>query len=69
MPTGTVKWFSAERGCGFIVPDGGGTPLFVDYREIVGPDDRTLAENARVRFDPAEGEYGLEATNVTFSSA
>lgn len=69
MATGTVKWFSAERGCGFIVPDGGGTPLFVDYREIVAPDDRTLAENTKVRFDPAEGEYGLEATNVTFSSA
>lgn len=69
MATGTVKWFSAERGCGFIVPDGGGTPLFVDYREIVGPGDRTLAENTKVRFDPAEGEYGLEATNVTFSSA
>lgn len=68
MATGTVKWFSAERRCGFIVPDGGGTPLFVDYREIVGPDDRMLAENTRVRFDPAEREYGLEATNVTFSA-
>ena len=69
MATGTVKWFSAERGCGFIVSDGGGTPLFVDYREVVGADDRTLAENTKVRFDPAEGEYGLEATNVTFSSS
>lgn len=53
MATGTVKWFSAERGCGFIVPDGGGTPLFVDCREVVGSDDRTLAENTKVRFDPA----------------
>jgi CspA family cold shock protein len=69
MATGTVRWFSAERGCGFIVPDGGGTALFVDYREIVGGDHKTLAENTRVRFDPAEGEYGLEARNVTVSSA
>ena len=69
MATGTVKWFSAARGCGFIVPDEGGTALFVDYREIVGPDHKTLAENTKVRFDPAEGEYGLEAKNVTLSSA
>lgn len=69
MATGTVKWFSAEKGCGFIVPDGGGTPLFVDYREIVGADNKTLAEDTKVRFDPAEGEYGPEATNVTFSTA
>lgn len=69
MATGTVKWFSAAKGCGFIVPDGGGTPLFVDHREIVGGDRKALAENTKVRFDPAEGEYGLEAKNVTFSSA
>lgn len=69
MATGTVKWFSAEKGCGFIVPDGGGPPLFVDHREIVGGDRKALAENTKVRFDPAEGEYGLEAKNVTFSSA
>ena len=69
MATGTVKWFSAEKGCGFIVPDGGGTALFVDYREIVGADHATPAENTKVRFEPAEGEYGPEAKNVTFSSA
>jgi len=69
MATGTVKWFNAEKGCGFIVPDGGGTPLFVDHREIVGGDHKMLAENTKVRFDPEEGEYGLEAKNVTFSSA
>jgi CspA family cold shock protein len=60
---------SAERGCGFIVPDGGGTAMFVDFREIVGAAHRTLIENTKVRFDPADGEYGPEATNVTFSSA
>jgi cold shock protein len=69
MATGTVRWFSAEKGCGFIVPDDGGTPLFVDHREIVGADHKTLAENMRVRFEPQEGEYGLEARSVTSSTA
>jgi cold shock protein len=68
MATGTVRWFSAEKGCGFIVPDDGGTPLFVDHREIVG-DQKTLAENTRVRFEPQEGQYGLEARSVTSSTA
>jgi cold shock protein len=68
LATGTVKWFSAEKGCGFIVPDGGGTPLFVDDRAIVGGDHETLAENTRVQYESAEGEYGLEARNVTFPS-
>ena len=69
MATGTVKWFSAEKGCGFIVPDDGSTPLFVDHREMVGADHKTLKVNAKVRFEPQEGEYGLEAKNVTFSTA
>jgi len=69
MATGTVKWFSAQRGCGFIVPDDGGTPLFVDHREIVGPDQKTLTVDTKVRFEPQEGEYGLEAKNVTRSTA
>jgi cold shock protein len=69
MATGTVRWFSAEKGCCFIVPDDGGTPLFVDHREIVGSDHKTLAENTRVRFESQEGEYGLEARSVTSSTA
>ena len=69
MATGTLKWFSAEKGCGFIVPDDGGTPLFVDYREIVGAHRKTLPVNTKVRFEPQEGEYGLEAKNVTLSTA
>ena len=69
MATGTVRWFSAEKGYGFIVPDGGGTPLFVDHSAIVGADHKTLAENTRVDYQPEEGEYGLEAKHVTLSSA
>jgi cold shock protein len=69
MATGTVKWFSAQKGCGFIVPDDGGTPLYVDHREIVGADLEKLTVDTKVRFGAQEGEYGLEATNVTFSTA
>jgi cold shock protein len=69
MATGTVKWVSAEKGCGFIVPDDGGTPLFVDHREIVGGEDKTLRVDTKVRFEPQEGEFGLEAKNVTRSTA
>ena len=68
MATGTVKWFSAEKGCGFIVPDGGGTPLFVDQSAILGADHKTLAENTNVQYEPEEGEFGLEAKHVTVSS-
>ncbi len=69
MATGTVKWVSAENGCGFIVPDDGGTPLFVDHREVVGGADEALRVDTKVRFEPQEGEFGLEARNVTFSTA
>ena len=69
MATGTVKWFSAEKGCGFIVPDDGGTALFVDYRELVGAEHKTLIVDTKVRFEPQEGEFGLEAHNVTLSTA
>ena len=69
VATGTVKWFSAEQGCGFIVPDGGGTPLFVDQGAIVGADHKTLAEDTKVQYEPEQGEYGPEAKNVTLSTA
>ncbi len=69
MATGTVKWFSAERGCGFIVPDDGSTPLYVDRRELAGADRRTLWVDTKVRFEPEEGEFGLEAKNVTLTTA
>lgn len=68
MATGIVKWFNAEKGHGFIVPDGGGTPVFVDHTAIVGADHETLAIDTRVQYEPEEGEFGLEATNVTSAS-
>ena len=64
MPQGTVKWFNAEKGFGFITPEGGGQDLFVHHTAIQDKGFRTLAENQRVSFDVAQGQKGLQATNV-----
>jgi CspA family cold shock protein len=65
MPEGTVKWFSAEKGYGFITPSDGGRDLFVHYSEIQGSGYRNLEEGQRVNFESAEGPKGPQATNVT----
>jgi CspA family cold shock protein len=68
VATGTVKWFDTEKGHGFIVPDSGGTPLFVHHSAIVGADHKTLALDSRVQYEPGEGEFGPEAKDVTSTS-
>jgi CspA family cold shock protein len=64
MTQGTVKWFNAEKGFGFITPDDGGTDLFVHHTAIQERGFRTLQENQRVSFEIAQGPKGLQATNV-----
>ena len=65
MTQGTVKWFNAEKGFGFIAPDGGAQDVFVHYSEISGSGFRSLAENQRVQFDIGQGAKGPQATGVT----
>ena len=65
MATGTVKWFNADKGYGFIVPDEGGKDLFVHHSAIAGEGYKSLAENAKVQFEVGQGEKGPQATNVS----
>ena len=62
--TGTVKWFNASKGYGFIERDAG-DDLFVHYSEISGEGYRSLDEGQRVEFFVTEGQKGLQAQNVT----
>lgn len=64
MPEGTVKWFSAEKGFGFITPDDGGKDLFVHHSQIRAEGYRTLDEGQRVSFDAESGPKGPQAANV-----
>ena len=64
MSTGIVKWFSASKGFGFIVPDEGGDDLFVHHSEIKAEGYTSLDEGQRVEYEVGEGKKGPCATNV-----
>ena len=64
MATGTVKWFSDDKGFGFITPDEGSRDLFVHFSGIAGDGFRTLAEGAKVSYDEEAGDKGPKAVNV-----
>jgi CspA family cold shock protein len=64
MADGVVKWFSAEKGYGFITPDDGGKDLFVHFSEIQGSGYRTLEEGQKVSFESQEGPKGPQAAKV-----
>ena len=64
MAQGSVKWFNAEKGFGFIAQDGGGADVFVHYSAIQSQGYRSLDENQRVEFEITQGPKGPQAENV-----
>ena len=64
MANGIVKWFSDEKGYGFITPEDGSKDLFVHHSNIVGDGFKSLREGARVEYEAQQGAKGPEATNV-----
>ena len=64
MPVGTVKWFNAEKGFGFIAVDGGGADVFVHYSAIQSDGYRSLDEGQRVEFEVVQGAKGPQADAV-----
>jgi len=65
MAEGKVKWFSDQKGFGFITPDDGSEDVFVHHSAIQGDGFKTLAENDAVQFEVEAGQKGPRATNVT----
>ncbi|OJG73201.1 cold shock protein 2 [Enterococcus phoeniculicola] len=63
MNTGTVKWFNADKGFGFITQEDG-TDVFAHFSAIQGDGFKTLDEGQSVTFDVEEGQRGLQATNI-----
>ncbi len=65
MAEGTVKWFSNEKGYGFIEREGGEADVFVHFSAIAGEGYKSLAEGQRVSFEVVQGDKGLQAANVS----
>ncbi|MDF1683396.1 MAG: cold-shock protein [Legionellaceae bacterium] len=65
MATGEVKWFNNAKGWGFVLPEDGGTDIFVHYSSIQGTGYKSLTAGQIISFDTIQGDRGLHATNVT----
>jgi CspA family cold shock protein len=64
MAVGTVKWFNADKGFGFIAPDDGSADVFAHFSAISAGGFRSLDENQRVEFDITQGQKGPQAANI-----
>jgi CspA family cold shock protein len=64
MAEGTVKWFNATKGYGFVTPDDGSPDVFVHFSAIDGTGYRELIEGERVEFEQTQGQKGPQATKV-----
>ncbi|MGA4668219.1 cold-shock protein [Propionibacteriaceae bacterium Y1923] len=64
MATGTVKWFNADKGFGFISPDDGSADVFVHFSAIQSSGYRTLNENDKVSYEVEQGPKGLQAVQA-----
>ena len=65
MQTGTVKWFSNDKGYGFITPEDGSKDVFVHFSALNGEGYKTLEEGQSVQFEVTQGEKGPQAQNVS----
>ena len=65
MQTGTVKWFNADKGYGFIAPDDGSADVFAHFSAINSPGFRSLNEGDKVSYEVQQGPKGLQAANIT----
>lgn len=63
--TGTVKWFNADKGFGFISQNNGGEDVFVHFRAITGGGYKSLSEGQAVSYETERGQKGLQAANVS----
>ena len=65
MAKGTIKWFSDQKGYGFVTPEGGKKDVFVHFSALQGEGFKTLAEGQLIQFDIVNGPKGEQAANVT----